>query len=27
MPEGLADLLTIQEFRDLVAFLMQEEVK
>jgi putative heme-binding domain-containing protein len=27
MPEGLADQLTIQEFRDLVAFLMQEEVK
>jgi putative heme-binding domain-containing protein len=27
MPEGLADMLTIQEFQDLVAFLMQEEVK
>jgi putative membrane-bound dehydrogenase-like protein len=27
MPEGLADLLTPQEFRDLVAFLLQEESK
>ena len=27
MPEGLADLLTVQEFRDLLAFLMREEVK
>jgi putative membrane-bound dehydrogenase-like protein len=27
MPEGLGDLLTAQEFRDLLAFLMQEETK
>jgi putative membrane-bound dehydrogenase-like protein len=27
MPEGLADLLTAQEFRDLLAFLMQEEIE
>lgn len=27
MPEGLADLLTPQEFRDLLAFLLQEEKK
>jgi putative heme-binding domain-containing protein len=27
MPEGLADALTTQEFRDLLAFLMQDEAK